>query len=70
MFTDSPTFTKHRKQSLMIFNLSLTFLLREGLKKNLANYLHPHVDKKFLIGNIINFENVDKPSRGGVGQCG
>ena len=30
-----------------------------------------HVDKKkFLNVNIINFENVDKPEGGGVGQCG
>ena len=26
--------------------------------------------KKFLNLNIINFENVDKPEGGGVGQCG
>ena len=26
--------------------------------------------KKFLNVNIINFENVDKPKGGGVGQCG
>ena len=30
-----------------------------------------HVDKKkFLIVNIIDFQNVDKPSGVGVGQCG
>ena len=32
--------------------------------------MSPHVDKKFLYVNIINFENVDKPKGGGVEQSG
>ena len=52
--------------------------VREGFKIKTANYPH-FVDKggghqmwikKFLNVNIINFENVDKPEGGGVGQCG
>ena len=53
--------------------------LREGLfKKKTANYPLLWIRgggprmwiKKILNVNIINFEKVDKPEGGGVGQCG